>query len=220
MASGTTLRAYSKVAESYETLIQGIRCELDKASQAALDAKLEDIRRHTPHAEPQNDNPVASPHNGTGAVASPPTYVGKASDIYFIHSVRQCVQGPMDPVGDAAQNYSQTHSQEISTLFKYPLLFPPPAEAEQFLDVYLSTIHIAYPFMCKSALLEAFQRFQNGDIHHPEFRPWLALFSKISIGKDPFVVLTNSRFHFRDWIVLHIVPSRKRLRRPTSLPLP
>ncbi|KAJ5107939.1 hypothetical protein N7456_004614 [Penicillium angulare] len=149
--AGGGLTGFARAVDSYEALLQQLRSGLDSAHQAALDASLGEIRRHVPHKEQSASRTSieASPENNdTGAVSSPPTYVGKASDIHFIQSIRQCVQGPADPSAEAAQSYSQTHSPESLTLFKYPLLFPSPAEAEQFLDVFLSTIHIAYPFIC------------------------------------------------------------------------
>ncbi|KAJ5659474.1 hypothetical protein N7507_005925 [Penicillium longicatenatum] len=194
----------SRAVDSYESLIQEFRSCLDGARQSALDASLGEIRRHIPHQAQQRSQEatVATPPAHDSPVASSPTYVGKASDIHFIHSIRQCVQGPTEPAGEAAQNYSQTHSPESLTLFKHPVLFPSPSEAEQFLDVYLSTIHVAYPFISKSVLLEAFQRFQAGDINKPEFRPWLALFSFIfAIGSYytsfPHSKDSGNQYHFR-----------------------
>lgn len=178
--------------ESYETLIQEIRTNLDNAHQAALDFSLQDIRRLVPResTEEQHASPSAesSPQDGIGAV-SPPTYVGKASDVSFIHSIRQCVHGHKHLAGEdaPAQNYSQTHVSESFAALKHPLLFPSQVEADQFLDVYLSTIHIAYPFISKSVLLDAFQSFQTGEVHQPEFRRWLAMFSQC-----PSVVLSLS----------------------------
>ena len=115
------------------------------------------------------------------ATASSPTYVGKASDIHFIQSIRQCVHGPGADEEVPAQNYSQTYLSGSLSALTHPLLCPSPAEADQYLDVYLSTIHIAYPFVSKSILLDAFQQFQNGAVHEPEFRPWIAIFSKTRI---------------------------------------
>lgn len=174
------LPGLSRAIDSYESLIQQLRHNLDDARQASLDASLGEIRRHIPHREQPVRATEGTPEdNDAASVSSPPTYLGKASDLHFIHSIRQCVQGPTGPVAEAAQNYSQTHSPESLTLFKYDLLFPSPAEAEQFLDVFLSTIHVAYPFICKSVLLDAFKKFQAGDINKPEFRPWLALLSML-----------------------------------------
>ncbi|KAJ5296211.1 hypothetical protein N7508_011032 [Penicillium antarcticum] len=203
----TFLPAYTRAVDSYETLIQEIRTNLDGAHQDFLDQSLEEIR----HIMPQDANreqlttPNSEdiPQRGTAAVSSP-TYVGKASDIHFIHSIRQCVQGREQFAGEdaLAQNYSETHVSESLAALKHPLLFPSPAEADQFLEVYLSTIHIAYPFISKSGLLEAFRRFQAKDVHKPEFRPWLAMFNFVfAIGSYytsfPQGKNSSTRDHYR-----------------------
>lgn len=175
------LPAYSRAVKSYETLIEEIRAQLDSSHQAALDFSLQDIRRLMPQEPAENEQKPDSANatiRGGIATASSPTYVGKASDIHFIQSIRQCVHGPGADEEAPAQNYSQTYLSESLSALTHPLSFPSPAEADQYLDVYLSTIHIAYPFVSKSILLDAFQRFQNGEVHEPEFRPWLAIFSK------------------------------------------
>lgn len=155
--------------------------------------------------EPTGDEQVPGDANaitpGGRVAASPPTYVGKASDIHFIQSICQCVHGHRTDEEVSAQNYSQTYVSECLTALTHPLLFPSQTEADQFLEVYLSTIHIAYPFISKSILLDAFQRFQKGEVHEPEFRPWLAILSKAKVLCDllpGFLFLSSffSIFHF------------------------
>jgi hypothetical protein len=184
------LLAYSRAVKSYEALIEDIRPRLDHSQKAALDFSLQDIRSLVPQ-EQTGDGLV---HGGTNAVAQvalatvpSPTYVGKASDIHFIQSIRQCVYGYRAGEEVPTQNYSLTYVPETLTALAHPLLFPSQTEAGQFLDAYLSTIHIAYPFISKSILLDAFQRFQKGEVHEPEFRPWLAILSKA----QDFVFLTS-----------------------------
>ena len=156
---------------------------MNKAQQAALDYRLQDIRRHW--SENTKEERLLSPTGETTpgsdvAPSSPSTYVGKASDISFVRNISQYMRNPEAPDGDnrLVQNYSQTHVPDCLIALKFPLQVPSRDEAEQFIDVYLSTIHIAYPFICKPIMLEAFQRFQAGDDDKGEFREWLALFSK------------------------------------------
>lgn len=178
------LPAYSRAVKSYETLIEEIRARLDSSQQAALDLSLQDIRRLVPQ-EPAEHEQVPDSANAITrvgiATASSPTYVGKASDIHFIQSIRQCVHGLGTAEEVPAQNYSQTYVSESLAALTHPLLFPSQTEADQHLDVYLSTIHIAYPFISKPILLDAFERFQKGEVHELEFRPWLAIFSKAQV---------------------------------------
>lgn len=178
------LPAYSRAVKSYETLIEEIRARLDSSHQAALDFSLQDIRRLVPPEPAENEQVPDSANAVTRvgiATASSPTYVGKASDIHFIQSIRQCVHGHKSDEEVPAQNYSQTYVSESLTALTHPLLFPSQTEADQYLDVYLSTIHVAYPFISRPILLDAFQRFQKGEVHESEFRPWLAIFSTARI---------------------------------------
>ncbi|OQD82469.1 hypothetical protein PENANT_c021G06494 [Penicillium antarcticum] len=203
---GTVSIALGQQGEEHTGPAQAeIRTNLDGAHQDFLDQSLEEIR----HIMPQDANreqlttPNSEdiPQRGTAAVSSP-TYVGKASDIHFIHSIRQCVQGREQFAGEdaLAQNYSETHVSESLAALKHPLLFPSPAEADQFLEVYLSTIHIAYPFISKSGLLEAFRRFQAKDVHKPEFRPWLAMFRRpMAIHEADFHVELPSAIDEAPW---------------------
>lgn len=193
--------AYSRALRSYEALIQEIRANLDSSRQAALDFSLQDIRRLLPQ-EPKDEQPTCDGPEATGILGMPaapsPTYVGKASDIHFIHSIRQCVHGHRDLTGEdtSPQDSHQSRVLESSTVLKHPLLFPAPAEADQFLDVYLSTIHIAYPFLSKQVLLDAFRRYQKGEAHAAEFRPWLAVLSTSHSAPHSCSLITRSSSPF------------------------
>lgn len=162
---------HPRVDESYESLVSSIKTNLDSTNQNALDLILENSwLRELGFHDLQESRRIP-------ATAPSPTYVGKASDIHFIHSVNRCVNGrdsSSDDVG--AQNYSQTHVSQSPMALRDPLL-PSKDEADLFMGVYLSTIHIAYPFLPKSPLLKAFERFKSGDTNQPELRPLLAIFS-------------------------------------------
>lgn len=175
-SSDGRLKTYPRAVESYERLITTIRAKLDSPHQATVDLDLQDIRALLPR-EPEEPTGI-NPTQQNVTIAPSPTYVGKASDIHFIHSVNRCVSG-RDLLSDdvPAQNYSQTHVSESPVVLKDPPLLPSKEEAIIFLQVYLSTIHVAYPFLPRSALLEAFERFQSGNLHQPELRPWLPIFS-------------------------------------------
>jgi hypothetical protein len=106
--------------------------------------------------------------------------VGKASDLHFIHSIRQYVHGPEPSPGEdpTIQNYSQSPIVDGLAALKHPMLIPSRENADKYIEVYLSTIHIAYPFISKQHLLDAYQRFWTADSNHPDFQPWLGIFSE------------------------------------------
>ncbi|GAB1192795.1 hypothetical protein APSETT444_001992 [Aspergillus pseudonomiae] len=192
LPSGTTgdfLTAYANATQSYEALIRELRLNLDPTQQAKLDAGLQNIQNQLPDVaktEQPGPNAIAAPQ-GDDTTESSPTYVGKASDIHFVHYIRKYVTGNGSLDEDDLPTQSYAHHPNLGTFvaLTQPPLVPSEAEAEQFLDVYLSTIHVAYPFICKSVLLREFGRFQAGDHNRPEFRPWLALFSTVPRGNVP-----------------------------------
>ncbi|OJJ45048.1 hypothetical protein ASPZODRAFT_134476 [Penicilliopsis zonata CBS 506.65] len=199
--AGTPQPTYVAMVGMYEALIQEVRGHLDSIQQGALDEGLRNIRR----LASRGVRVQSTSRLEEETTASSPTYVGKASEVHFIHSIRQCVHGTdTSNTGDGiqAQSYSQTDVTDGLADLRYPLLVPSNTEAAQFLDVYLSTIHIAYPFPSKAILYEAFERFQNGDVQEPEFQPSLALFNFIfAIGSYYTSFLHGkhsvSRDHFR-----------------------
>lgn len=175
--------AHASAVQSYQTLIRELRPSLDDYQQAKLDAGLQDIQNQLSDAvKARQPGPGVTAPQENYAAASSPTYVGKASDIHFVHYIRKYVAGNGALDGDDLPTQSYTHYHSLGTfvaLTQSPLI-PSEAAAEQFLDVYMSTIHIAYPFICKSVLLDQFRRFQAGDHDRPDFQPWLALFSTTS----------------------------------------
>ncbi|KAL4807475.1 hypothetical protein BDV18DRAFT_158694 [Aspergillus unguis] len=177
-ATGSTTRevhpAHANAVHSYEALIGELRSSLDPDQLAKLDAGLQKIK----HQLPNTTRP--EPPSPDYTTESSPTYVGKASDIHFVHHIRKYVtgHGALDVDEAPTQSYTHYHSLGAFVALTQPPLVPSPAEAEQLLDVYLSTIHIAYPFISKSVLLDEFRRFQTGD-HRPESQSWLALFNFI-----------------------------------------
>ncbi|OGM51058.1 hypothetical protein ABOM_000038 [Aspergillus bombycis] len=214
LSGGTTgefLTAYANATQSYEALIRELRLHLDSAQQAKLDAGLQNIQNQLPDAtktEQPSSNAIAAPPDDDTTESSP-TYVGKASDIHFVHSIRKYVTGNGSLDEDDLPTQSYTHHPNLGAFvaLTQPPLVPSPAEAEQFLDVYLSTIHIAYPFIGKSVLLREFGRFQAGDHNQPEFRPWLALFNFIFAIGSYYTSFPHGRHggschYFRCWNTL------------------
>lgn len=171
--------------ESYESLFESLKCHLDSAQQDAANSKLSSIRELvTQHVylEGRADVPSSSQGidrniAGSSEIAQSRAYVGKASEIDFIDKVRRCVgEEPAEEI--PTQDYSQDHPLERSAPFKFSTLLPSRDDAEMFVSVYLSTIHIAYPFLSQSAVNQALEKFLARDIYHAHFRPWLAILSK------------------------------------------
>ena len=113
-------------------------------------------------------------------------YHGEASDIRFVRSVKQALHttshsGGLENVEDdeGVQSYEQDVSmhQEASDLEEG---FPPSQDASStYLNIYLSTIHIAYPFIERSELIRHHAEFWKSDSVADVAGPWLSILSEV-----------------------------------------
>lgn len=115
-------------------------------------------------------------------------YLGDASDITFWHAMRkELAQSlPDGPVAAAGvDSYEQddampitpgasvpdSHSRATAVTFSsaaegFPVpvaLLPSRLTADKLLDIYFSTIHVAYPFVCEPLFRRKYEEFWKGD---------------------------------------------------------
>lgn len=177
------LASYHQMMESYEMLIDDIRAKLDASDRLALDLNLSNIRRQKPEDLAHG---VLSKHGSEGhqqskpSSVTPPSYVGKVSEIHFIRAIHRCIQDPELSELTGEPGYGSPGLSDHLVSLNRPLLLPPKEKAYQFLNVYLSTIHIAYPFLSRRQLLEELESLWDKDCDNVEYQPWRALFSKDS----------------------------------------
>ena len=169
-----------RVAESYEALIQSVRPKLDDSDCAALDVTLKSIReRFPPGLLRQSGAPCPQLH--ASAAASSPTYLGKASDAHFLDSFASFVRAQEQQCGRKDESDGQFDEQSDvfePSMCQKPLKLPPKETAFSYLDIYFSTIHIAYPFLSKPMILHHAKEIWDADPKGVDARPWLALLSK------------------------------------------
>ncbi|KAJ9283821.1 transcriptional regulator family: Fungal Specific TF [Paecilomyces variotii] len=176
--------AYLQAIKNYEVLIQSMRPRLDGALRAALDMTLTNIRRHIPDEIVSGDasqSPDTQGASGKKDVESP-SYVGRASDIHFFNTVRDCMrEHESATTGEERDNqsYEQVDMSDDTAAFGRPLQLPSQEEADRYIDIYFSTIHVAYPFLYKAAVLRQYHRLWNGELDGKRDRSWLALINFI-----------------------------------------
>jgi hypothetical protein len=175
--------AYTSIIQSYEALIQRFREKLNGTDQTALNLTLASIHQQLPNdaaLQIGNQSPGQSSIRDSSGSS---TYVGKASNTHFFKTIQNCIQeqGTADIFSDDQENqyYDQTDLPSRPTSFGLPLLLPPREEGSRYLEIYFSTIHVAYPFLSQSAVLDHFKRICEGDFDLPRDRPFLALLSKV-----------------------------------------
>jgi hypothetical protein len=184
-----TRLTYQCIVKSYEALVQTVRPKLDNTERVALDLTLTSIHRRLPddlvhQVRSQSTEPPAIPKTERRKSA---TYVGKASDIHFFNTIRECIRQheAIDVVSEDRRDqcYDQTDIPESPMSFGKPLQLPSREEAARFLDIYFATIHVAYPFLRKSIVLDQFERMWSDELDEHQDRPWLALLSRTLLLK-------------------------------------
>lgn len=172
-----------RIAESYESLIRSVRPKLAASEGALLDVTLECIRKQLPSGTVSGADASPSDYHSNGPVVSSPTYYGKASDMRFLNTIRDFMREQEDPSrsGDNdAEHDDQSYLSGLPPIIGKPLELPTREIARNYLDIYFSTIHIAYPFLCKPTVLRHMQKIWSGDFNEANDRPWLALLSEYS----------------------------------------
>ena len=175
----------NRLHEAYESLIQSVRPKLGHLEGASLDLTLESIRKAFPRTE-IGQNEISRSNNGTDdPIVNSPVYVGKASEIHFLDTVMDFVSQKKEwPTRDQdAVGHQPDDQTDVFGDFSFekPLKLPAKEIALDYLDIYFSTIHIAYPFLSKKMVLHYAHRVLGGNLKDAEVRPWLALLSESRI---------------------------------------
>ena len=183
----------NRLHEAYESLIQSVRPKLGDLEGAALDLTLESIRKGFSQTEIGQNEISRSEKRADDAIVSSPSYVGKASEIHFLDTVMDFVSQQKE--WHTRDQGTSDHQRDDQTdvfgnfAFEKPLKLPAKEIALDYLDIYFSTIHIAYPFLSKPMVLHYAHRVLSGDLKDAEVRPWLALLSESRISAQPWVCL-------------------------------
>jgi hypothetical protein len=201
-------QSYDHIVDLYETLIQSIRPKLHSNDHAALDVMLTNIHKQLPNDITDQLHSPRLQLPGVTEDAKSPIYVGEASDIYFFKTVRDFMKGRDSAAGDQdSERYDQTEfPAHQPTAFGTPLVFPPQEEAAHYLEIYFSTIHVAYPFLSESAVLVNFERIWAGKFEEKTDQPWLALLSKRASKLKEFKA-EMLRLNFCHRCILYVVSS-------------
>ena len=206
IAGPDEFQSLSHAVQSYEALVQRLRPTLGPSERAEADLTLEGIRKQLPpdspimegeseltlegvpkHVSSGSPTMEATPAQSrqSAVQATSPTYLGKASDIRFFNTIREFMRDEESSSGldqHPAETYDQSHTSWISSAFAKPLKLPSRTSALMYLDIYFSTIHIAYPFLCKPMIFRHWARISKGNFDKVADHSWLALLSRHSVS--------------------------------------
>jgi hypothetical protein len=138
----------------------------DALSKARLTSSLLPIQTNgtTPRSQPRTP-------------ANSQRYLGEVSDVRFFNLVKKVLQekSPPEQVDEGVDSYEQDGPLPDNTVPGDPSIgLPNPDVADQYLDIYFSTIHIAYPFISRAPFMKTYKdlRESNGTLEIDS--SWLA----------------------------------------------
>lgn len=220
-ASGSGGSSLHIAIQSYDKLIKNVRMDLPEDSRAAVDLALSYIRLRLPAEEIGLKLPDNSPsttvhldhYQQNASVernANRQRYLGEASDVRFFHAIKQMLRDEDFP-GGPAESDMQSYDQGVINLERrnsndiYTDL-PTRELADTYVDIYFFTIHIAYPFICKSSFMALYERFWKGNLNISEHSSWLPLMCKSLLFKTHLSLFSLSRYHLCDRSLLRLIP--------------
>jgi hypothetical protein len=109
--------------------------------------------------------------------------LGEASDIRFFHAMESafCQHTELGQQEDDLETRVESYEQEgprQQLLEQDQGSLPPRAKADSFVDIYFSTIHIAYPFISEPDFRRTYESFWQSDSLEGFRGPWLSLLCK------------------------------------------
>lgn len=165
------ITALSTILDRYDGLVQNIRSKLTRTEQNDFENFLASLRTAVDHGgiQRQSSNAVTtgpvlpSRSQSLQSRIVPPGYHGEASDVHFYNVVKRILHDRLsaDHVGEAVVHYEQDELDSSKSLAELSLELPDREVVEDALDIYFSTIHIAYPFLMRSSLTHVYEHFKH-----------------------------------------------------------
>lgn len=108
-------------------------------------------------------------------------YLGEVSDVRFFNLVDRVLQekNVVMQAHDGMDSYEQDDLSPGSVRASdVPLELPNVADADRYLDIYFSTIHVAYPFLQKTTFMSIYRSIREDGLTENAECSWLALLRK------------------------------------------
>ncbi|KAK5020676.1 hypothetical protein LTS07_011491 [Exophiala sideris] len=170
----------------YDNLIRHLRKNLSQDEGKVVDLQLASIQLPESLTTQVGNDATSvpqSPEQSTTDDRHPTTfrrYLGEASDIRFFHAMESafCQQTELGQQEDDLEARVESYEQEgprQQLLEQDQGSLPPRAKADSFVDIYFSTIHIAYPFISEPDFRRTYESFWQSDSLEGFRGPWLSL---------------------------------------------
>lgn len=150
----STLRS---IVASYEALVMNLKERLDERQRSDIEASHAYIQSHLPlRFSSSNESQVSE----TSLPLRTHTYVGTASDTHFFNTIKHAMSANSETskYRTDTERYDQPDSLRGIPRIRKPLKLPSAKLCHQYLDIFFSTIHCAFPFLSRSTVEERLGR--------------------------------------------------------------
>lgn len=103
-------------------------------------------------------------------------YLGEASDVRFFNLVKRALQDEnlSERDDEGMDSYEQDDADDPAACVASVEL-PSPEIADGYLDMYFSTIHVAYPFIPRLSFMKTYRKVREHGVTEDTDISWLAL---------------------------------------------
>jgi hypothetical protein len=175
--------------QSYDDLFDAIQNNLSDSDRIIVESALSSIRQRLPDktgftipARISNTTILSEPVTPISPgrrTAARQRYLGEASEVRFYHSVKQVLGDDQISEAEPGSNvdgYDQGDNHMAGPIRGRIAPNPPPRQlADTYIDIYFSTIYIAYPFVCKPVFMTNYEKFWHGGIDSGTDLSWVPL---------------------------------------------
>ncbi len=187
--TGLPLTALDDAVEKLEILLKtGLRT-VPLAGRAEIEAHLRSIRHHAQDHLTSRSSPDIAGIIARDTVAPTPESCSAQVTVLYIVILVKRVMSISSTMSNGLSLRSTAHScrKAIWTVtsrmislhrivrFPSPGIYPTPGLADEYIDTYFSTIHIAYPFVPRSSFLRIYTKARDSGLATEVGTSWLAI---------------------------------------------
>lgn len=191
LSTSDEVKKLQSTLHAYDGLLKGMCLQLCEKDRKFLELGLSTIPDHTStYNESLSRHDLYSPESDQEIDKSAeslqfPRFHGEASDIRFLHAMKSVIcesstSHEFAQTNNASQaiSYEQEEATQESAAGQSQAFLPSKETADRYIDIFFSTIHIAYPFIWRASFVDKYEKFWQFESAATFRGPWLSLLCK------------------------------------------
>lgn len=173
----------------YDDVVRGIAPMLPEPERGSLEGRLAPISERIHGAMSRvrlvgapSMQVIAAPCLKSRPLPHSQRYLGEVSDVRFFNLVERALQErnlvPRSDEGMESYEQDDPVPEDATEGNDVSIELPSPQMADEFLDIYFSTVHVAYPFIPKSTFMRTYRAVRDGGSAKDVDSSWVALLCK------------------------------------------